>query len=70
MEPGAVKMEKLVSVARALVHDDRGVALAEYGMIITVLTGLVVGLMTLGGNVSESIQTVGTLLRSVLPGQY
>jgi len=65
-----MNMVKLASVTRALIRDDRGVALAEYGMIITVLTGLVVGLMTLGGNVSESIQTVGTLLRSVLPGQY
>jgi Flp pilus assembly pilin Flp len=65
-----MKMGNLTNLARALNSDSRGIAVAEYGMIVSVLTGLVVGLMTLGGNVSESIQSVGLLLRSVLPGHY
>jgi len=54
---------------RALMRDVRGAAVAEYGMIFTILVGLVVGLMTLGTNVSDSIQAVGTLLRGLV-GHY
>jgi Flp pilus assembly pilin Flp len=61
-------MGSITRLMRALIRDDRGVAVAEYGMIVMILSGLVVGLMTLGGNVNESIQSVGELLRSVLPG--
>ena len=61
-------MGSITRLTRALIRDDRGVAVAEYGMIVMILSGLVVGLMTLGGNVNESIQSVGELLRSVLPG--
>ena len=61
-------MGSITRLTRALIRDDRGVAVAEYGMIVMILSGLVVGLMALGGNVNESIQSVGELLRSVLPG--
>jgi Flp pilus assembly pilin Flp len=61
-------MGSITRLMRALIRDDRGVAVAEYGMIVMILSGLVVGLMTLGGNVNESIHSVGELLRSVLPG--
>jgi Flp pilus assembly pilin Flp len=65
---GVMQMGKIPNTARALARDDRGAAVAEYGMIITILTGLVVGLMSLGGNVNDSIRAVGSLLMSVLPG--
>ena len=62
-------MARLTRLLRALMHDTRGAAVAEYGMILTILVGCVVGLMTLGGNVNDSIQSVGSLLRGLI-GHY
>ena len=62
-------MGRFTRQLRALIRDVRGAAVAEYGMILTVLVGLVVGLMMLGTNVSDSVQTVGSLLRG-LTGHY
>jgi len=62
-------MGKFTSQSSALIRDIRGVAVAEYGMILTILVGLVGGLMILGTNVNDSIQAVGSLLRGLI-GHY
>jgi Flp pilus assembly pilin Flp len=62
-------MGTLASLLRALIRDDRGIAVAEYGMIVTVLGGLVFGLTNLGTNVNDCIQSVGSLLMG-LTGHY
>jgi Flp pilus assembly pilin Flp len=63
-------MEQTKNLLRALIRDDRGVAVAEYGMIVTVLGGLVFGLMTLGTNVNDSIRSVGSLLMGLTGHNY
>jgi Flp pilus assembly pilin Flp len=63
-------MRKLASLLRALIRDDRGIAVAEYGMVVTVLGGLVIGLMTLGTNVNDCIRAVGSLLTAVTGHYY
>jgi|HubBroStandDraft_6_1064221.scaffolds.fasta_scaffold591176_1 hypothetical protein len=55
--------QKLTRLLRALIEDTRGVA--EYGMTVTVLIGLVAGLAALGGNLNDCIQSVGSLLRGL-----
>jgi Flp pilus assembly pilin Flp len=62
-------MQAITGFLRALIRDDRGAAVAEYSMIVTVLIGLVLGLMALGTNVSDCMDTIGSLLRG-LTGHY
>jgi len=52
----------LESLVRALIRDDRGMAVAEYGMIVTILSGLVIGLMNFGVSLNGCIRGVGMLL--------
>ena len=58
-------MQAITEFMRALIRDDRGAAVAEYSMIVTVLIGVVVGLMMLGTNVSDCLDTIGSLLRGL-----
>ena len=58
-------MTKLASLVRALGRDDRGAAVAEYGMIITTVTAVVIGLMTLGGGLNDCFRSIGNMLAMV-----
>ena len=62
-------MRKLTSLLHELVQDDRGAAVAEYGMLVTILVGVVTGLMTLGTDVNDYIRAAGSLLRGLV-GHY
>ena len=62
-------MRPITRFLRALIRDDRGAAVAEYSMIVTVLIGVVAGLMMLGTDVSDYLVTIGSLLRG-LAGHY
>jgi Flp pilus assembly pilin Flp len=66
---GVVTMRPITRFLRALIRDDRGAAVAEYSMIVTVLIGVVAGLMMLGTDVSDYLVTIGSLLRG-LAGHY
>jgi Flp pilus assembly pilin Flp len=58
-------MGKLADLMHALSRDDRGVAVMEYGMIITTISAVIIGLMTLGGSMNDCLRTVGMLLTAV-----
>jgi Flp pilus assembly pilin Flp len=58
-------MGTLADLRRALSRDDRGVAVMEYSMIITTISAVIIGLMTLGGSLNDCLRTVGTLLAVV-----
>jgi len=58
-------MARLTATANALGRDHRGIAVMEYGMIITSVGAVIVGLMTLGGSLNDCFRTVGNLLAMV-----